>query len=749
MWNWLKTFLHAPEFADEDKTRRAHALNAAHIIMGVAVVVLGLVGILFISPEKAITAIIVIASAFLIAIGMWFNRRGRVTTSAVILLAHLWGATILLMSLSGGIRSLDITFFVSGTVIAGIILGARGSLIYAGLSLLTGLLFILIAEAGIIFSNLFTFPPVSAWIILFINLILTVVPLQVALQTLSKTAKRALASEERYRLIASVMSDYVFSVTYDEKEHIQDQWLSGAFEAITGYTPEEYFARGGWVSLVHPDDQAIDAQDMVQLRTNQKVITQLRIIRKDGSIRWVRGYGHPKWDEQTNRLIGIYGAIQDVSEQKEVETSLRQREVILEVVADAANTFLKIPEWNDEVWHTEVNRLLERLGTTIKATHAYLFENHLLEDGSPGLSMRYEWTAPGFVSDLGNPAYINMRFGQDEFDSWSSQIPQGLPYIGDTQHLSEADIKNLRLRGLYALLDVPIHIDGIWWGTIGFDEMSHPRQWSNAEVGALVTAASLLAATIKRRQTDVLLQGELQQRKLLIDELEARNAELDRFNYTVSHDLKTPLVTIKGFLGFLEKDAAAGNIERLKEDTKRIANAVDKMNNLLRDLLELSRIGRVNYTPELIPFTDLIQEALELTHGQLEQNGVTVQVQPNLPLVYGDRPRLVEVLQNLLDNAAKYMGNQPNPIIEIGQFGQENEHTLFYLRDNGIGIAPEYYERIFGLFNKLDALSEGTGVGLTLVKRIIEVHGGRIWVESEAGQGSIFYFTLPTATQGD
>lgn len=749
MWNWLKTFLHAPEFADEDKTRRAHALNAAHIIMGVAVVVLGLVGVLFISPEKVITTIIVIASVFLIAVGMWFNRRGRVTTSALILLAHLWGATILLMSLSGGIRSLDITFFVSGTVIAGIILGARGSLIYAGLSLLTGLLFILMAEAGIVFANLFTFPPVSAWIILFINLILTVVPLQVALQTLSKTAKRALASEERYRLIASVMSDYVFSVTYDEKGQIQDQWLSGAFEAITGYTPEEYFARGGWVSLVHPDDQAIDAQDMAQLRANQKVTTQLRIMRKDGAIRWVRGYGHPKWDEQANRLVGIYGAVQDISEQKGVETSLRQREVILEVVADAANTFLKIPEWNDEVWSTEVNRLLERLGTTIKATHAYLFENHLLEDGSPGLSMRYEWTASGFVSDLGNPAYINMRFGQDEFDSWASQIPQGLPYIGDTQHLSNQDVENLSLRGIHALLDVPIHIDGVWWGTIGFDEMSHPRQWSNAEVGALVTAASLLAATIKRRQTDVLLQGELQQRKLLIDELEARNAELDRFNYTVSHDLKTPLVTIKGFLGFLEKDAAAGNIERLREDTQRIANAVDKMNSLLHDLLELSRIGRVSYTPDAVPFAHIVREALELTHGRLAQCGVTIQVQPHLPIVYGDKPRLVEVLQNLLDNAAKYMGDQPNPIIEIGQSGQENEQIIFYLRDNGIGIAPEYYERIFGLFNKLDALSEGTGVGLTLVKRIIEVHGGRIWVESEAGQGSIFYFTLPTAKQGD
>jgi two-component system, chemotaxis family, sensor kinase Cph1 len=106
---------------------------------------------------------------------------------------------------------------------------------------------------------------------------------------------------------------------------------------------------------------------------------------------------------------------------------------------------------------------------------------------------------------------------------------------------------------------------------------------------------------------------------------------------------------------------------------------------------------------------------------------------------------LTSVLQNLIDNAAKYMGSQTAPLIEIGQHAEDAEHgeLIFYVKDNGMGIAPEYHEHVFGLFNKLDAKSEGTGVGLALVKRIIEVHGGRIWVESEAGQGSTFYFTLP------
>ncbi len=167
------------------------------------------------------------------------------------------------------------------------------------------------------------------------------------------------------------------------------------------------------------------------------------------------------------------------------------------------------------------------------------------------------------------------------------------------------------------------------------------------------------------------------------------------------------------------------------------------MQRLLNELLELSRIGRMMNDPQELSFNALVKEAMEVVHGRLEGRNITVQIQPNLSSIYGDKPRLIEVLQNLLDNAAKYMGDQPHPYIEIGQRGEENDKPIFYVKDNGIGIAPEHHERIFGLFNKLDVKTEGTGVGLALVKRILEVHNGRIWVQSEPGKGTIFYFTLP------
>jgi signal transduction histidine kinase len=186
-------------------------------------------------------------------------------------------------------------------------------------------------------------------------------------------------------------------------------------------------------------------------------------------------------------------------------------------------------------------------------------------------------------------------------------------------------------------------------------------------------------------------------------------------------------------------------LERLKKDTQRIQEAVNKMYRLLNELLELSRIGRVMNSPVRAQFHELVQEAMDVVRGQINARGVVIRVQPRLPVVYVDQPRIIEVLQNLLDNAIRYMGDQPQPQIEIGQRGEEHGKPVFFIKDNGMGVAPEYHERIFGLFNKLDARSDGTGVGLALVKRIVEVHQGRIWIESGLGLGTTFLFTLPPA----
>jgi len=229
----------------------------------------------------------------------------------------------------------------------------------------------------------------------------------------------------------------------------------------------------------------------------------------------------------------------------------------------------------------------------------------------------------------------------------------------------------------------------------------------------------------------------------LMGNLEEKNAEMERFVYTVSHDLKSPLITIQGFLGLLEKDAIKGETKRLHGDVEQIQKAARQMQELLGDLLEISRIGRMVNLPEKVSFNELVQEAVELLDGQIKKYGARVDVAPDLPVLFGDRKRLLEVVQNLIDNALKFMGEQATPHIEIGSRREKGEN-ICYVKDNGIGIEPRFHKKVFELFERLNPAVEGTGIGLAIAKRIIDLEGGRLWIESEGeGKGSTFCFVLP------
>ena len=218
---------------------------------------------------------------------------------------------------------------------------------------------------------------------------------------------------------------------------------------------------------------------------------------------------------------------------------------------------------------------------------------------------------------------------------------------------------------------------------------------------------------------------------------------MERFTYTVSHDLKSPLITIRGYLGHIENNAQKGNLEYVSADLARIDKAATHMGNLLDDLLELSRIGRLDHRPEVISLTDLIQQACDMLTGTIETHQIDIHIEPNLPHIFGDKLRLLEVMQNLIENAIKFMGEQPKPCIKIG-VRTDTEHPTCYIQDNGIGIEPPYHDKIFGLFDKLNKKTEGTGIGLALVRRILQHHKQKIWVESGGkGKGSTFCFTLP------
>jgi PAS domain S-box-containing protein len=240
---------------------------------------------------------------------------------------------------------------------------------------------------------------------------------------------------------------------------------------------------------------------------------------------------------------------------------------------------------------------------------------------------------------------------------------------------------------------------------------------------------------------------DVTERKSFEAELQSRAAEMERFTYTVSHDLKSPVITIKSYVAMIDQDLAAGNLDRARSDLQRVVKAADKMNQLLEELLALSRVGRVENKPEKVAFASLVGEALELVAGGIKNRHVRVEVARDLPSVTVDRRRMVEVLQNLIDNASKFMGNQTEPEIRIGA-SNDGMETRFFVKDNGVGVEPRHHDRIFGLFDKLDPKSGGSGAGLAIVKRIVETHEGRIWVESLGnGGGSTFWFTLNEGEQ--
>ncbi len=406
-----------------------------------------------------------------------------------------------------------------------------------------------------------------------------------------------------------------------------------------------------------------------------------------------------------------------------------------------------------------------------KLNRPVAFERALAESGEIALGHRdYFFSVEVAALDFAAPQENRYRYKLEGFDAdWV-----------DLGHRRQMTFTNLDA-GRYTLRLQGSNSDGLWNETGTRLKISiAPAPWETWWARALYALAVGLAVggfilhhhrklereravTRRERAQAEERQTLLKEREELIEELEAKNVELERFNYTVSHDLKSPLVTIKSFLGLLERDAENGDTERLKHDLRRIRAAADRMRRLLDELLELSRVGRQVRPPENVPLAELAQEAAELVVGHADERGVEMVINPALPVVFGDRLRLFQLYQNLLANAVKYMGEQGAPRVEVGvrrdakpgwpeptAGGRTSASTVLFVRDNGIGIDERYHEKVFGLFERLDPSTEGTGIGLALARRIVEMHGGNIWVESEGpGRGSVFCFTLPGQGAGE
>lgn len=227
--------------------------------------------------------------------------------------------------------------------------------------------------------------------------------------------------------------------------------------------------------------------------------------------------------------------------------------------------------------------------------------------------------------------------------------------------------------------------------------------------------------------------------------LEQRTQEMERFVYAISHDLENPLVTIRNFAGKAKRDVRTGRTEHLDRDLDRISRAADTMDRLLCALIQVSSVRQDLAICEDISLAVLAREARERFKAVLDTRGIDLVIDPTLPRVSGDPRRLRELLVQLVANAIEFMGSQEDPQVRVGQRRRVGEEPVFFVQDNGMGISDRYRHKVFEIFEKLDPQTEGTGIGLALSRRIVEAHGGKIWVESGSrGQGSTFLFTLPS-----
>lgn len=226
------------------------------------------------------------------------------------------------------------------------------------------------------------------------------------------------------------------------------------------------------------------------------------------------------------------------------------------------------------------------------------------------------------------------------------------------------------------------------------------------------------------------------------EELAMANDEMERFVYTASHDLKSPIVTIRGFIGHLKQDVLNERTDRVLNFVDRIEAATLKMQSHIDDLLDLSRIGRVRHESEEIEIGDLVVSIVHDHIDKVKDKHAKVVVEPQMPVVYAVREQMVQVFDNLIVNALKYGCSGESPEIRIGSKVMDDD-IAFYVEDNGQGIAAEYQSKIFELFQRLETKENGTGVGLALVKRVMELNKGIVWVESEPGHGAKFWVSFP------
>ena len=721
-----------PDFGSDDLNvaARLNYLVAAGFVLFSLVFI---ITVPFVAPELLQRTVVIAGIVVPVSLAvMAMVRRRRLRMAGIVLTALLWLTVTVGTVTAGGVSAPIVIGYMVVILVGGLTSRRKTNFLITGICMLTIVLIAIAQNNGVLPKEIEYAPAARISIYIFFFALAALLQSVNAINT-RELLKQTQKSEARYRSLL----ENIPAITYISGTGTDGriEYVSPQVEKLFGYPRNAYTDDPSfWANIMHPDDAGPVQQQSLQIsKTFAPFNMEYRVIARDKRVVWLKDEAALVRDADGEPLYWL-GVWTEITRFKEVQeehqdliTGMTKRTIQLQTAADVARAATSM---------LDINELLPNVVEIIRSHFEYYYVGmFLIEENN-------EWAILRAATGETGKQLIEMKHRLKLEDSsmvgWC--ITHGQARIALDVGEDAVRFANPLLPLTRSEIALPLITHGNVIGAMTI-QSEKPSAFSAVDITTLQAMADLVANALENARLYT-------ERVRLNKELESQNEELERFTYTVSHDLRSPLVTIRGFLGYLKQDAVSGDMTRFARDMTRIANAVDKMQTLLTELLELSRIGRVANPPESVPFGEILRETLDLLSGPLEAGNIRLTIKGDLPIVHVDRLRIAEVLQNLIGNAIKFMGDQLQPAIEVGTEGTDADgKPIFYVRDNGIGIEPKYHERIFGLFNRLDPTIEGTGIGLTLVKRIIEIHEGRIWVKSELGKGATFFFTLPAPNE--
>ncbi len=537
---------------------------------------------------------------------------------------------------------------------------------------------------------------------------------------------------------------------------------------FTGRTMEQ--ERGyGWAEQgVHP----LDFQGCLETYTTafdarRRFQMEYRLRRHDEEERWLLSTGMPRFLADGS-FAGYIGSCVDITERKEAEKVLRsintdleqqveertaalvaanrdlqRRNVLHILLLELSNQFINLSA--DQV-DQGINQALQTIAEFTLSARSCLFQ--LSADGAT-FSCTHSWDSYKVASGLPE----NQNLPVDYF-CWSlSQLRQfeaiQVPCLANLPPEAERLKAGLERSSVKSFLLIPLISGKQLFGILGFYTVQAKKVWTEDEIALLKIAADIFVNALNRKHGEQLINRANAELAIRVQELNQANAQLDRSNkelelfaYVASHDLQEPLRKISSFTKLLAEDYQGHLDAEADEYITYIIDGAVRMQNQIDDLLTYSRVSRDELRKEPTELGKVVGQVLEDLSVTIEENNAAIAVS-SLPTVQANPREIAQLLQNLISNGIKFRSEAP-PQIQI-EAQLQPEQWLISVRDNGIGINPKFAGRIFEIFQRLHSRTKyaGTGIGLAICRKIVERHGGRIWVESELGQGAIFYFTLP------